>query len=82
MGCHNIIDGFPCRYAAGHHGKCSPYKKMRSLTGAISHWGRIDKRSHLLIAKVPDDFQLGEWFKVKVVSVPTCNDCGRKTKQK
>jgi len=44
----------------------------RVITGKVSHWGRVNKRTHILTAKVPDDFQLGETFRVKILTVPDC----------
>ena len=47
----------------------------REITGKISHWGRVGKRTHILTAKVPDDFKLGDIFEVRILAVPNCNEC-------
>lgn len=76
--CQEIIDGRKCRWAAGHSGKHTPLAtKERLIIGKISHWGRVSHRSHLLVARVPLDYKLGEIFRVKILSVPDCVDCGK-----
>ncbi len=50
--------------------------KPRTIIGKVSHWGRMDKRSHILTARVPHDFKLVETFLVKILSVPDCKAYG------
>ena len=46
--------------------------RPREITGKISHWGRVNHRTHILTAKVPTDFELGDTFLVRVLTVPNC----------
>ena len=56
-------------------------KKPRTLTGKIAHAGYRQNRTHLLTAKVPDDFRIGETFLVQVISVPICDGQCKKGKR-
>jgi len=47
--------------------------RPREITGKISHWGRVGQRTHILTAKVPADFKLGDTFLVSVLTVPNCS---------
>jgi hypothetical protein len=76
LSCGKMIQGRRCRWRAGHSGKCSPLPKpIRTITGKISHWGRVGHRMHLLVAAIPDDaaIELGGFFRVKILSIPNCS---------
>jgi hypothetical protein len=67
------------------HGKIVEHPpRPREITGKISHWGRVGNRTHILTAKVPTDFALGDTFLVKVLTVPDCgpDECDKAKEKK